>query len=119
MKFNVQYLEENKKKKFAIIPYESFLELMELASDETDYEKALKVLRDKDDEIVRYDSSKILTSPITKMREQKQLSQAGLAKKLKVNPSYVSRLEKTGANPSLKTLKKVAKALDCSVEELL
>jgi DNA-binding XRE family transcriptional regulator len=116
---NVQFIEEKDRKKFAILPYKEFVQLVELAADQSDYEEALKVLNDKEDEIVDYDPSLILKNPIKLKREKMGISQAQLAKTLKVTQSYVSKLEREGANPSKLTLVKVARALKCPVEELL
>ena len=57
---------------------------------------------------------------IKKFREAKELTQAQLAKKAKVERPYITMLE-TGAkkNPSLATLRRIAKALGVPVEELL
>ena len=115
----VQFLEENHRKKFAILPYREYLKLIELAADEKDYKKALEVLQNSKDEIVDYDSLLVLENPIASQRKKKGLSQGELARKLKVDPSYISRLESSASNPSKSTLIKVAQALDCSMQDLL
>ncbi len=115
----VQFLEENHRKKFAIIPYREYLRLVELVTEESDYRKALKILKNDKDKIVDYESEQILTNPITAKREEFGLSQRDLARRMRVNPSYISRLEKKGANPSKKTLEKVARALGCLTSDLV
>ncbi len=57
---------------------------------------------------------------IVKYRNSMGISQKLLAKKSKINPDYISRLE-SGAlnNPTVKTLDKIASALKIRVEELL
>lgn len=57
---------------------------------------------------------------IKKLREQQGLSQQALAKKAKVTDAYIAMLE-TGArkNPTIETLKRLAKALKVKVGELL
>ncbi len=115
----VQFLEENHLKKFVVLPYRDFVKLVEWAADEKDYQKALKVLQNKKDKIVDYDSAELLESPIALKRKEMGISQRELAKQMKVDPSFVSRLEKSSSNPSKSTLLKVAKTLGCSMEELL
>jgi len=61
-----------------------------------------------------------LSTVIRKLREAQGMTQEELARKAKVTQGYVSHLEKgLKKNPSLPTLKKVAKALDVNVAALL
>ncbi|QQR79969.1 MAG: helix-turn-helix transcriptional regulator [Deltaproteobacteria bacterium] len=113
------FLEENHHKKFAVIPYKEYLYLKELAEEDAAYQKALLVLKNKKDRILDYSQEEVLENPIAKKRQELGLSQSELAKKLKVDPSYISRLEGRDANPSKKSLQKMAAALDCDIEELL
>lgn len=57
---------------------------------------------------------------LKKLREAKGLSQQALAKKAKVTDAYIAMLE-TGVrkNPTVDTLKRLAKALDVPVRDLL
>ena len=61
-----------------------------------------------------------LSALIRDLREQAKLTQLQLAKKAKVTEAYISMIE-SGArrNPSLPTLKRLAKALGVPVGELL
>jgi transcriptional regulator with XRE-family HTH domain len=65
-------------------------------------------------------SPRRLRAVVKKLREQQGMTQAELAKKAGVTEAYVSMLE-SGArkNPSLPTLKKLARALGVSLPELL
>ena len=48
------------------------------------------------------------------------LTQVALAKKMKVKQAYIARLESgTEDNPTLDTLRRLAKALKCTVSELV
>lgn len=115
---NVQFLEENHKRKFAILPYNDFLRFMELVSDEEDYIEGLKVLKNKWDKVLDYNSDLVLENPIEKERKKRGLTQAELAKHLGVDPSYISKIEKPGFIPSEKVLANIARALGCRVEIL-
>jgi transcriptional regulator with XRE-family HTH domain len=65
-------------------------------------------------------SPRRLKTVIKKLREDQGLTQAALAKKIDVTEAYISMIE-SGArkNPSLPTLKKLARALGVPVTELL
>jgi XRE family transcriptional regulator, master regulator for biofilm formation len=53
-------------------------------------------------------------------REKKKYSLSELAKRSGVSKSYLSQIERNlQVNPSLQLLSKLAKSLDCSVDELL
>lgn len=47
------------------------------------------------------------------------MSQGKLAKKLNVDPSYISQIERGAGNMSLKRIEKLAKALEISTGDLL
>ena len=56
---------------------------------------------------------------IKEVRIAKKMSQGKLAKKLGVDSSYISKIERGIQNISLKGIEKIAKALSVSVGELL
>lgn len=56
---------------------------------------------------------------IREIRLRKQLSQGDIARTLGVHRSYISGLERGMRNPSLLTIKKIAKALRVKPKELL
>ena len=67
-----------------------------------------------------------MTNDVTKfgkalreIRLKKKMSQGDIAKKLGVHRSYISGLERGKRNPSLLTIKKMAKAIGVEPKELL
>lgn len=61
-----------------------------------------------------------LANNLKKLREKKGLSQDRLAKLANVANDTIIKIEQgENINPTLETLKKVAKALDVSVDELI
>jgi len=61
-----------------------------------------------------------LSNNLRKLREKKGLSQDRLAKLADVANNTIIKIEQgENINPTLETLKKVAKALDVSVDELI
>ena len=56
---------------------------------------------------------------VKQVRTTKKLSQGDLAKKLRVDPSYVSKIERGIQNPSLKGIAKIATALGVPIKKLI
>jgi len=56
---------------------------------------------------------------IIKLRKQKRWSQEELTEHAKLDPKSIVQIEKAKRNPTLKTLQKIASALDISVSKLL
>jgi transcriptional regulator with XRE-family HTH domain len=61
----------------------------------------------------------ILGEKIAKRRERLQLSQKDLAEMLGITQSSIAQIEKGQTNPSIGRLMTIAKALKCSIEELV
>lgn len=56
---------------------------------------------------------------LREVRLKKKLSQGDVARALGVHRSYISGLERGRRNPSLLTVKKIAKALDIGADKLV
>jgi len=56
---------------------------------------------------------------IKKVRKNKNLTQLDLASSLNIEDSALRRIENGRTNPTIKTLLKIAKALDISIFDLL
>lgn len=56
---------------------------------------------------------------VKQIRLNKDMSQGDLAKKLDVDPSYISKIERGVQNISLKGIEKLAKTLNIAVKELI
>ena len=63
--------------------------------------------------------TKLLGKKIKTIRKSRNLLQSELAEKIGVETKYVSRLETGFSSPSLKTLEKIALALDVDINCLL
>lgn len=59
-----------------------------------------------------------LALAIRKARIDANLNQRGLAKRLELDPSQMSRLEQGALNPSWGTVKRIAAALDVDLADL-
>lgn len=98
--------------------------------DEEDYDRLLdavevveaeRIARDARDPVLTWDEIKddFIKNRIAEMREKAGITQQELARRLKVRQSTVSRMERENANLTLVTLRKIARALDCSVYQLI
>jgi transcriptional regulator with XRE-family HTH domain len=56
---------------------------------------------------------------IQKIRESKKISRSELARRSKVALSYLNALEDNDASPTVRTLEKIAAALEVTVAELI
>ncbi len=54
-----------------------------------------------------------------RIRSEKDMSQDKVGRVLGLDKSYISNIEKGNKNPTLKTLEKLATALEVSLDELL
>jgi transcriptional regulator with XRE-family HTH domain len=64
-------------------------------------------------------SAKKLGENIRRIREEKQMMQIDLCRKLNVDGAYISNIENGKSNPTLLTIERIAKALEVSVEDLM
>jgi transcriptional regulator with XRE-family HTH domain len=65
------------------------------------------------------DIAKRFGQNVKRVRLSKKLSQGKLAKKLGVDPSYISQIERGVGNPSLGVVERVAQALEISTTKLI
>jgi transcriptional regulator with XRE-family HTH domain len=64
-------------------------------------------------------SAKKLGENIRRIREEKQMMQIDLCRKLNVDRAYISNIENGKSNPTLSTIERIAKALEVAVEDLM
>ena len=67
----------------------------------------------------RYEPQRALGAAIRTLRHERGLTQRQLAAKADVEPTWISRLENGSANPSIATLRRLAKALKLPLHELI
>ena len=107
---SVQIIEKGGKPLFAVLPYEEYLVLVEKTEraekPETTPKEVAKMIR-KDNMI-----------PIRAWRTHLGLSQAEVAKRAGVSQASLSRIERTRTKPRKETLKKLATAMELTVEQL-
>lgn len=108
---NAKILEHNGKPAFAIIPWDEYQTLLnnQIGADESDVTFPHEVVMAN----VRGDSL------IKAWREHFGLTQDELASRSGIKQPALARLEKSDANPRRSTLKKIADAMNITVEQLI
>lgn len=108
-KIKPQIIEQDGRPAFAVIPYDKFLKLIEGQKEEEEVWIPHEVVR----------THVLHNVPLIRSwREHLGLTQEDVAKKAGMSQPAYAKLEKPEANPRTTTLKKIAKAMGVSVEQL-
>jgi len=122
---NVQIIEKNGKPEWAVIPYSEYQKLQEAledAEDRKDIEENLKAIQEGKEITVPGEVTFAILdgmSPIRAWREHKQIKMSQLAKKVGISSAYLSQIENGKRNPTIDTLKAIAKELNIDIEMLI
>ena len=122
---NVQIIKQGDKPEWAVVPYETYMELVEKAEmllDIQDYDSAKAALESGDDELVPSEVIYAILdgeNAIRVWREFRNLSQQQLAEKAGISVPYLSQLEAGKRTGSLEVLSSLAKALHVSLENIV
>lgn len=123
MNTQVQIIEKNGKPEFAVIPYERFQRLLQLAEDAEDIAAAEKVLSNTHDELVPHEVVERLVvgndHPLRIWREYRGITQDTLAQKAGIGKSYISQIESGKKPGSVRVLSRIAEHLNVDVDDLL
>ena len=122
---SVQIIKQGDKPEWAVVPYETYLELVEKAEmlqDVQDYDSAKAALEHGDNELV---PSVVVyaildgENPIKVWREYRGLSQQEAAERARISVSYLSQLQTNKRKGTLHVLSAIAKALNVSLENIV
>lgn len=122
---SVKILEANGKPAFAVLPYDEYQALRELAEDAADAAALLRFAKryskGQEETFPSIIVDRLLAgeSPLRVWREHRGLTAAQLAAAVKVTPAHVSKLESGDGNPSLAVLRRLAKVLDVELDVLV
>ncbi|MFP4549097.1 MAG: helix-turn-helix domain-containing protein [Fidelibacterota bacterium] len=122
---NVQVIEKNGKPEWAIIPfseYEKIQEILEDAEDIQAIENFEKKRQAGEESLIPGEIVFAIMdgkNPIRAWREHKKLKISALAEKANISAAYLSQIETGKRNPTIDTLKTIAKALDTNVDLLI
>lgn len=122
---NVQIIEKNGKPEWAVIPYAEYCKLHESLEDAEDISDINKSAQDisagKKNSIPGEITFAILEgkSPMRVWREYRKIKMADLAKKVGISPAYLSQIENGKRNPTIDTMKSIAKELGVEIEMVI
>lgn len=122
---NLQIIEKNGLPEWAVIPYRDYLryqEALEDAEDIKDIETNLKALHDGTENTIPGEVTFAIldgVSPIRAWRKYQNLTMKDLAQKVGLSPAYLSQIETGKRNPTIDTLKSIAKELNIEPEILI
>lgn len=122
---SVQIIKQGNKPEWAVVPYETYLQLVEKAEmlqDVQDYDSAKAALERGEDELVPSEVIYAILdgeNPIKAWREYRGLSQQETAQKAGISVPYLSQLEKNKRKGSLDVLTAIARVLSVSLEQIV
>lgn len=122
---NVQIIKQGNKPEWAVVPYETYLELVEKAEmlqDVQDYDSAKASLERGDDQLIPSEVVYAILdggNPIKVWREYRHMSQQEAAERAGISIPYLSQLETNKRKGTLNVLSAVAKALNISLENIV
>ena len=121
----VQVITQNKKPEWAVIPYETYLQLVEKAEmleDIQDYDYVKAAKERGDDELVPADVVNAILdgeNGIKVWREFRGITQTDLAEQTGISIPYLSQLETNKRKGSLAVLSAIARVLKVSLETIV
>jgi ribosome-binding protein aMBF1 (putative translation factor) len=119
---NVQVIKQGDKPEWAIVPYDTYLQLVEKAEmlqDIQDYDSAKASLERGEDELIPAEVVNAIldgANPIKVWREYRGISQQELAEQVEISVPYLSQLETNKRKGSLEVLSGIATALNISLD---
>ncbi len=118
---NTQIIERNGKPEWAVIPYSEYVKIEALLEDAEDIRDIEESLNSFETTIPGEVTFAVIegTHPIRAWREYQEIKVIELAQKIGISRAYLSQIESGKRNPTIKTLKKIAKALEVEVEVLI
>ena len=121
----VQILENNGRPTFAVLPYKMYLNLLDKVEDIEDGIAARKIRRQLDagtDEAIPADMMRALVNsdyPIKIWRNYRGLTMQTVADQAGISKSYLSQIESGNRNGSADVLKRIASALDITLDDIV
>ncbi len=122
---SIQVIERNGKPEWAVVPYETYLQLVEQAEileDIRDYDSAKAAVERGDEELVPSEVVYALLdghNPIKVWREYRGLTQQQLAETAGISVPYLSQLETGKRKGSIEVLTVIVKTLKLSLDDIV
>ncbi|HLF89119.1 MAG TPA: helix-turn-helix transcriptional regulator [Anaerolineales bacterium] len=121
----VQIIKQGDQPEWAVVPYETYLQLVEKAEmlrDIQDYDSAKAALERGEDELIPGEVVNAILdgeNPIKVWREYRGMTQQALAEQAGISVPYLSQLETNKRKGSLDVLSAIAKALNVSLDHIV
>ena len=121
----VQVIKQGNKPEWAVVPYETYLQLVEKAEmlqDVQDYDSAKAALERGDDELIPSEVVYAILdgeNAIKVWREYRSMSQQEVAENAGISVPYLSQLETNKRKGSLEVLSALAKVLKVPLENIV
>ena len=115
---NYQVITSRGKPRFAVVEYQTFLKLLEQVEDEKKERSTVQRTRRRKEPTASELTQLMRISPIKGWRLFRNLTQSELAEKTGLKQTHVSLMEANKIKPRENTLKKLAEALNCGVDDL-
>jgi len=122
---SIQVIEQNGKPEWAVVPYETYLQLVEQAEtlqDIRDYDSAKAALEREEEELIPSEVVYALLdgqNPIKVWREYRGLTQQQLGEAAGISVPYLSQLESGKRKGSTRVLTAIAKSLKLSLDDIV
>lgn len=122
---SVQIIRRDGKPEWAVVPYETYLQLVEQAEtlvDLREYDRVKASLEKGEEELVPVEVVDALLqgeNPIKVWREHRGISQAELASAVGISVPYLSQLEGGKRTGTIEVLNSIARALNLSLDDLV
>lgn len=121
-----QIIEREGKPEYAVLPFEEYLQLLELAEgaqDLADARQAERALARGEDEAIPADVARRLIAgeehPLKVWREYRGLTQEALGNYAGVGKSYISQIEAGNKSGSVRVMSSLARTLAVDLDDLL
>ncbi len=117
LKLKPKLVEVGKGKNIVILTEDEYERIL----DALDCVEAERVLADPNDAVLKWEDvhGRLVSNRIAKIRKSKGITQAELARRLKTEPSSIKRMESKASPPPFETIKNIARALHCRVDDLI
>ncbi len=125
MSAEVQFIERDGKREYAVVPidtYRTLLEKAEMLEEIQDFDDAVRELEKGEDELIPGEVVERLVKgepPLRVWREFRGFTQAQLAQRAGVSQGAVAQIESGKRRGSIALLRKLAVALDLDTDDLI
>lgn len=121
----VQVIKRNDQPEWAVLPYETYLQLLEdaeMLQDIRDYDAAKSSIEQGETELIPAEITYAILdgeSPLKVWREYRGFTQQQVAERAGISTSYLSQIETQKRTGTTEVLSVIAKVLDVSLDDIV